>query len=252
MTIEIGTAHAPTPDSVGSKRARLEATAAAAPAAKKVKTERDKLTSDAMSKRQQEAEAVKTDDDSEDILEQMTLWLNQVTNNGGEFVESLQTEIVDSLDKSLKECASIPDDSGLSSLASSSSVDAITIGSSSAWQNSSTMNPTDFSQFTSYGLPEWAMSSMATTPDLLPSSANPSPRSSDGIGPHLPASKAADTAEIFLPKTEPSEGHDSIPQELWRAVDGAESTFYNASDNWKWDQSMPTADQPCASFQEDD
>ncbi|RDX43784.1 hypothetical protein OH76DRAFT_1174999 [Lentinus brumalis] len=248
-------ANAPTPESVGSKRPREEDAAAlsaasAAPAAKKIKTEWDEPPSDAMSKRQQEADAVKTDDEAMKFFEQMTSWLNQVTSNEGESGESLKTEIADSLDEILKAYPSIPDDSGLSSLASSSFIDAITIGSSSPRLNASTVDPADFFDFTSYGLPEEEMGSKAATPDLLPasSSVGPSPGSASETEAHPPASTAADTAKIVDPKTEPSEGVDSIPQELWRAIDGGESAFYNASDNWKWDQPMPAVDQPWAFF----
>ncbi|KAI0714422.1 hypothetical protein C8T65DRAFT_644276 [Cerioporus squamosus] len=248
-------ANAPTPDSVGSKRAREEdatalSTAAAAPAAKKIKTEWDEPPSDAMSKRQQEADAVKTDDDAVKFFEQMSSWLNQVTNNEGEAGESLKTEIADSLDEILKAYPSIPDDGGLSSLASSSFIDAITVGSSSPRQNASTVDPADFFDFTSYGLPEEETGSKAATPDLLPasSSVGPSPGSASETEAHPPASTAADTAKIVDPKAEPGEGVDSIPQELWRAIDGGESAFYNASDNWKWDQPMPAVDQPWAFF----
>lgn len=151
-------ANAPTPDSVGShKRPREDdvavlSAAAAAPAAKKIKTEWDEPPSDAMTKRQQEADAVKTDDDAMKFFEQMTSWLNQVTNNEGESGESLKAEIADSLDEVLKAYPSIPDDSGLTSLASSSFIDAITVGSSSPRLNASSVDPADFFDFTSYGL----------------------------------------------------------------------------------------------------
>ena len=77
-----------------------------------------------------------------------------------------------------------------------------------------------------------------------PSSVGPSPGSASETEGHAPASIAADTATIVDPKSEP--GEDSIPQELWHAIDGGESAFFNASDSWKWDQPMSTVDQPWA------
>ena len=53
--------------------------------------------------------------------------------------------------------------------------------------------------------------------------------------------------KIVDPKTEPSD-RESIPQELWRAIDGGESAFYNSSDNWKWDGTMPSMEQPWAFY----
>ena len=248
-------ANAPTPDSVGSKRAReedaaaLSAAAAAAPAAKKIKTEFDEPTSDAMAKRQAEADAIKTDDEAAKFFEQMSHWLNQVTNEG-DTGESLKTEIADSLDEILKAYPSMTGENGLSSLAGSNFMDAINIGGSSPKQSATTVDPADFFDFTSYGLPEEETGSKAATPDLLPasSSVGPSPGSASETEAHPPASTAADTAKIADPKADPSEGVDAIPQELWRAIDGGESAFYNASDNWKWDQPMPAMEQPWAFY----
>ena len=109
------------------------------------------------------------------------------------------------------------------------------------------MDPGDFFDFTSYGLRE-EEGSKAATPDLVqaPSSVGPSPGSASETEAHPPASTAAaDTAKIVDPKMEPSDG-EPIPQELWRAIDGGESAIYNSSDNWKWEGTMPTMDQPWA------
>lgn len=227
----------------------MSAAAAAAPAAKKIKTEFDEPTSDAMAKRQAEADAIKTDDEAAKFFEQMSHWLNQVTNEG-DTGESLKTEIADSLDEILKAYPSMTGENGLSSLAGSNFMDAINIGGSSPKQSATTVDPADFFDFTSYGLPEEETGSKAATPDLLPasSSVGPSPGSASETEAHPPASTAADTAKIADPKADPSEGVDAIPQELWRAIDGGESAFYNASDNWKWDQPMPAMEQPWAFY----
>ena len=78
------------------------------------------------------------------------------------------------------------------------------------------------------------------------SSVGLSPGSASETEVHHPASTAADTAKIVDPKAEP--GDDAMPQELWRAIDGGESAFYNSTDSWKWDQPMPALEQPWAIY----
>ncbi|KAI0366315.1 hypothetical protein BV20DRAFT_972041 [Pilatotrama ljubarskyi] len=246
-------ASAPTPDaSAGSKRPREEepaapsSSAAAQPAAKKIKTDWDEPPSDTLTKRQEQADAVKTDEDAIKFIEQMSNWLSQVEGDGQ---DSLKSEIADSLGEILKAYPDVPDDGGLSSLAGSSWLDSITVGSASPKQGATTVDPSDFFDFTSYDLPEEDGGSKAATPDLVQasSSVGPSPGSASETEAHPPASSGTDTAKIADPKSEASEG-DAIPQELWRAFDGGESAFYNASDAWKWDQPMPAQDQPWAFY----
>lgn len=66
------------------------------------------------------------------------------------------------------------------------------------------------------------------------SSVGPSPGSASETEGHPSGSFSTDTAKIAEPKGESSE--DTIPHDLWRAFDGGESAFYNASDNLKWDE----------------
>ncbi|KAH9846241.1 hypothetical protein C2E23DRAFT_767284 [Lenzites betulinus] len=252
-------ASAPTPDSaLGSKRPREEdlvgsssSAAAAQPAAKKIKTEWDEPASDAQAKRQAEADAVKTDEDAAKFFEQMSSWLNQVSSDN-EGQVSLKSEIATSLDEILKAYPDVPDDGGLSALAGSSFLDSITVGGASPKAGVATVDPSDFFDFSSYGLPEEDAGSKAATPDLVQasSSVGPSPGSASETEAHPPASSSsADTAKIADAKGgEPGEGVDAISQELYRAFDGGESAFYNASDSWKWDQPMPALEQPWAVF----
>ncbi|KAI9066120.1 hypothetical protein FKP32DRAFT_1589998 [Trametes sanguinea] len=238
-------ASAPTPDaSAGTKRQREEepaaasTSAAAQPAAKKIKTEWDEPPSDILAKRQAQADAVKTEDEAVKFFEQMSSWLNQ------EGEESLKSEIADSLQEILKAYPDVPDDGGLSSLAGSSFFDSITVGSSSPKMGNATVDPSDFFDFTSYGLTDEDSPSKVGTPDLVQtsSSVGPSPGSASETEAHPPASSStADTAKIADPKAESSE---AIPQDLWRAIDGGEAAYYNASDNWSWDKPMPTVEHP--------
>lgn len=247
-------ASAPTPESTSSSKRQREdepatpsTSVAAPPAAKKIKMEFDEPPNDVLAKRQAEADAVKTDEEAIKFFEQMSNWLNQVTSED-DGQDSLKTHIADHLDEILKAYPDMSDDSALSSLAGTSFLDGITIGSSSPRQSAVTVDPSDFFDFTSYGLPEEDSGSKAATPDLVQasSSVGPSPGSASETEAHPSASSSTDTAKIAEPKSESSE--DTIPQELWRAFDGGESAFYNASDNWKWDQPMPAVEQPWAFY----
>ncbi|KAI1797459.1 hypothetical protein LXA43DRAFT_416437 [Ganoderma leucocontextum] len=246
-------ASVPTPEpSTGSKRPREEEPAASTssstpPSAKKIKTEWDEVPSDALSKRQADADGAKTDEDTVKFLEQMSSWLTQIGGEG-DGQDNLKTEIAESLDEILRAYPVAPDD-GMS-LAASSFIDSINVGSSSPRQTA--VDPADFFDFTLYGLPEEDAGSKADTPDLVQasSSVGPSPGSASETEVHLPASAStgADTAKIADPKSEPPSGGDSMSQDLWRAIDGGESAFYNSSDNWKWDQPMQPLDQPWAIY----
>ncbi|KAI0329267.1 hypothetical protein GY45DRAFT_1371691 [Cubamyces sp. BRFM 1775] len=243
-------ASAPTPDaSAGSKRPREEevmvpsAAAPAQPAAKKMKTEFDDPPNNSQAQRQAQADEVKNGDDAVKFFEQISDWLTQMDGTQ----ESINTEIADSLDEILK---TYPTTAEESSFAGSSFFDSITVGSSSPKLDATTVDPSDFFDFSSYGVPEEDTGSKVATPDLVQaSSVGPSPGSASETEAHPPASShTADTAKIVDPKSEPNEGGDAIPQELWRAIDGGESSFYNASDNWKWDQPMAAVDQPWAFY----
>lgn len=187
---------------------------------------------------------MKTEEDTVKFLEQMSSWLTQM---GGESdgQDSLKTEIAESLDEILRAYPVAADD-GMSL----SFIDSINVGGSSS-PKPAAIDPAEFFDFTMYGLSEEDAGSKADTPDLVQasSSVGPSPGSASETEVHLPvsASTGADTAKVVDPKSEPS-GGDSMSQELWRAIDGGESAFYNSSDNWKWDQPMPPLDQPWAIY----
>ena len=245
-------ASAPTPEPMaGSKRPREEEPVASTststpPSAKKIKTEWDDASSDTLLKRQAEADGAKTDEDTVKFLEQMSSWLTQMGGEG-DGQDSLKTEIAESLDEILRAYPVAADD-GMS-LAASSFIDSINVGSSSPRQTA--LDPAEFFDFTLYGLPEEDAGSKADTPDLVQasSSVGPSPGSaSETEHPPASASTGADTAKIVEPKSEPPSGGDSMSQDLWRAIDGGESAFYNSSDNWKWDQPMQPLEQPWAIY----
>ncbi|PIL29872.1 hypothetical protein GSI_08079 [Ganoderma sinense ZZ0214-1] len=235
---------APTPEpSAGSKRPREEEPIASTststpPSAKKIRTDWDDAPSDAPPKR--DAEGVRTEEDPVKLLEQMSSWLE------GDGQDHLRTEIAESLDEILRAYPVAADD-GMSL----SFMDSINVAGCSS-PKPAAIDPAEFFDFTLYGLPEEDAGSKADTPDLVQasSSVGPSPGSASETEVHLPASAStgADTAKIADPKGEPPSGGDSMSQDLWRAIDGGESAFYNSSDNWKWDQTMQPLDQPWAIY----
>ncbi|KAH9945481.1 uncharacterized protein BXZ73DRAFT_38314 [Epithele typhae] len=235
---------APTPEpSSGMKRPREDETGlasgqAVAPAAKKTKSNFDDQPSDVLVKREMEAESIKTDDDASKFFDQMTSWLSQVSGDGDDGQGNLLT-IARTLEDILQPYTTNPDDSGLA---------LSLLGGASPKMGGATVDPADFFDFVSYELPEVDAGSKAATPDLVlgSSSVGPSPGSASETEAHPPASvSAADTAKIAEPKTEES---DSIPSDLWRAIDGGEAGFYNSSQDWKWDQPMAPVDQPWAIY----
>ena len=239
-------ASASTPDaSTSLKRSREEdpstpAGPLVAPAAKKIKTEWDDSPSEVFKKREADLDNVKSDDDAIKFFDQMASWLNQVSSDGDgrDGSNSMQT-IARELEDILQAYPTVPDDGSF--------MDPLAFGGGSPKLNAASVDPADFFDFSSYERPE--TESKAATPDLVQasSSVGPSPGSASETEAHPSVPTAADTAKIVEPKTEPSDG-DAMPPELWQSIDGGESAFFNASDNWKWDQPMNTVDQPWAFY----
>ncbi|KAL1936959.1 hypothetical protein VTO73DRAFT_3254 [Trametes versicolor] len=212
-------ASTPPPESTSSSKRQREdepATPSTSVAArlvvKKIKMEFDEPPSDVLAKRQAEADAVQTDEEAIKFFEQMSNWLNQVTSED-DGQDSLKTHIADHLDEILKAYPDMSDDSALSSLAGTNFLGGITIGSSSPRQSAVTVDPS------------------TSHPTGSRRKIRGSASETEG---HPSGSFSTDTAKIAEPKGESSE--DTIPHDLWRAFDGGESAFYNASDNLKWDE----------------
>ncbi|KAG5641821.1 hypothetical protein DXG03_004140 [Asterophora parasitica] len=207
---------------------------------KRVKTEWDGPPSDAVQKKAEAVENVKTEEDASAFLEQMTE-LIKMAGEGQQ--ESLSSDISETLDQILKGYGTVPEGSETLGHSSLGGLGESSIPSSS----SSTKPPADefveFFDFSSFGTldDDNDDDSKAPTPELVSSSStNPSPESGS----------EADTAHHALLSSTESKTEE-LPDLLrlgpWKEIDGGESAYYQSGD-WKWDSSMPTQEQPWAIF----
>jgi len=204
---------------------------------KRLKTEWDSAPNEALRKKNEAIDSIKTEEDASVFLEQMTAELIKIAANG-ESQGSLSSDISDTLEMILKGYGPIPDIS-----------EAIPLGeSSTAREPSPPAPPMDsFDEFFdfSFGTDD-ENNSKAPTPDLVSSSStNPSPESNHEVDAanHGLSSSSSSALEI---KTE--EQPDHLRLGTWKEIDHGEATYYNSTTEWKWDSPMPSHDQPWAIF----
>lgn len=205
---------------------------------KRVKTEWEGPPSDALKKKTEAVENIKTEEDAYTFLEQMTELIKMAA--GGEGQESLTSDISETLDMLLKGYGTVPE--GSESVTSIGGLPDSLLASSS-----STKPPADefveFFDFSSFGTldDDDDNGSKAPTPELLSSSStNPSPESGS-------EADAAHHALLSSTETKTEELPDLLRLGPWKEVDGGESAYYQSGD-WKWDSPMPTLEQPWAIF----
>lgn len=156
----------------------------------------------------------------------------------GEGQEStLPSDILETLDMILKGYSAAPDGSDGTSVGEGSSTGERVPTPSIAGAD-------EFVEFFDFSLFETEAvdddeGSKAPTPDLVPSSANPSPES----GSEADAAHQALTFSDF--KTE--EPSDPLRLGIFKEVDGGESAYFQSTE-WKWDSPMTTLEQPWAIF----
>lgn len=185
-------------------------------------------------KKEQRVESINTEDASQ-FFERMAGLIRMAGPD-----QPLPSEISDTLDQLLNGYGTSTDvDNGFGSLGEGS-----TLRSSSPVANTSSADAglDSFFDFSSFGMMDDDAESEAPMPDLV-TSANPSPGSDSeaNIGHHPSIS---DIAKIADPKDNGLDGFDPLRLRAWREIDGGETSYYQAVDNFKWDGSMPTADQP--------
>lgn len=241
---------APSPSS-SLKRQREEETPAAsgssgvsnAPSPKKAKTEWDSTPSEALAKKEEQIDNIKSDEDASVFLEQMTELIRLHASNDGQG-DSLTSDISETLDMILKGCGQDPSDSsGASSMAP--------LGLGDASQPSNPLPAADefqdFLDFTSCAAEDPLDPSKPATPDLISSSStNPSPESATDAADAAGLSAASDNARLANLKSD-SDLYDPDPLRLgvWREIDGGESAYYQ-SDKWNWEGPMQALEQPWA------
>ncbi|KAG9315089.1 hypothetical protein JVU11DRAFT_4201 [Chiua virens] len=244
-----------TPSVVGVKRppeddvttltsvAPSEAEASNAPSPKKAKTEWEGEPSEALVKRKQEVENIRSAEDAAAFFDHMKALFDMSAPTDND----ISHDIASTLDQILAGVAQEPADAAATAAALSMH------GAGDAGPPPTALSPhmgpandaflefIDFSSFTT--LDDEDNNSKAPTPDLVPSSeTNLSPESgSEG-------DLSGNTGSPDKAKIEES-GDRSDPLRLGslREIDGGESAYYQV-DNWKWEGSMPTLDQPWAIF----
>ncbi|KAG6877509.1 hypothetical protein C0993_006458 [Termitomyces sp. T159_Od127] len=194
-------------------------------------------TEEAVIKKAEAIENIKTEEDTSAFLEQMTE-LIKMAGEGQQ--EALSSDISETLDQILKGYGSVPD--GQDVLHSLSSFGSL--GEPTSQASTSKPHPDEFVEFFDFSSftaadDENDTDSKAATPEL--SSTGPSPDS---------GSEADSAQHVSLsmeqPKTE--ELPDLLRLGPWKEIDGGESAYYHSADGWKWDSPMPTLEQPWAIF----
>ena len=236
-----------TPNSDASVKRRREeeepVSIQSVPSPKRTKTSSDweESPSEALVKRNEQLEKIKTDEDASKFLEEFSELIKQASTVEGQ--PSMASDISDTLDQILKSYTTGNDFAPTTEMPESSGLAAV------GEHRQPSPSPTggvaisdefgDFFDFSSFA--EDDSGSKAPTPDLVvTSSTNPSPESaSDPTGTPFTMDIAA--------------GEDSTAGDLrrlgiWKEVDGGEGAFFQ-QDHWKFDTPMPTLDQPWAIFQ---
>lgn len=227
-------ASASTPET-STKRRREEdispfaPTVSDAPSPKKLKTEWDGPVSDEVTKKKEEIESIKTDEDANKFFETM---MQAMTASG-----PMAAEISEQIDQILQGCgASASDNLGLLA-------DPLMPPSPLLNNNNSGLGDglNEFFDFSLYGAYEEESPSKVNTPDLVhPTSQNPSPGSTSETE---VLQNGPDVAKIVDPKTEDGTD-DPLRLGIWKEIDGGQGAFHMPSDGWKFDGPMPTHEQP--------
>ncbi|KAI5985987.1 hypothetical protein EDD15DRAFT_2532631 [Pisolithus albus] len=177
-----------------------------APSPKKIRTEWEGEPSEALVKRQQQIENVKTEEDAIAFFDQMRELLAITARADG----SVHTDIAASLSEILAGVSQEPEDAAATAAAISAAREL-----------------------------DEESDSKAPTPELVPSTeANPSPESGSDADPL--------TGSPGKTKIEDSSDHiDLLRLGVLREIDGGEAAHYQ-SDHWKWEGTMQTPEQPWA------
>ena len=243
---------APSPAEPSHKRSReeepTEQTGSTAPSAdaagetpsKRVKTDWENVPDAEPSKRQVEAENIKTPGQAAQFYSDMTqiLELSNDTALPPELHETL-AQLVKTVGNGME----VPDAAG-----------STPMGMSNAGVSSPKIADGDDSFFSFLDFTAFQQDDdKPDTPELVPtSSTNPSPESGAGSETdHPPApttsgsigdrTKIVDSSETE-PKTDLFDfGSESLRLGVWGEIDGGESGYFNSSDMWKWDSMPPSS-----------
>ncbi|KAJ3744198.1 hypothetical protein DFH05DRAFT_1525205 [Lentinula detonsa] len=200
---------------------------------KRAKTEWEGPVSDALQKKNQAVENIKTEEEASQFLQQMAQLIQMA---GAEDQAALSSDISETLEQFLKGYDGGDSSNTFSTLGlnEAGSLDA----SASTSQIPSSNDLTEFFDFSLFSNEEEDESKVGT-PDLVSSSStNPSPESQADADPAHHATALLDVKQ---------EEYDPLRLGTLKEIDGGESAYYQSTD-WKWDGPMPTLDQPWAIF----
>jgi len=207
---------------------------------KRAKLEWESEPSEALRKKSEVLENIKSEEDATAFMAQMTELIKRATEGEGQ--ELLTSDISDTLEMILKGCGTVPnltDGAGNVSLGESSS----SARESSPPPGGSMAELDEFFDF-SFGTVE-DEDSKAPTPDLVSSSStNPSPESNHELEAphHTLSSSSSSTIDV---KTEESSNPPRLG--IWKDVDGGEAAYYQPNE-WKWDSPMGSFEPAWAIF----
>lgn len=193
---------------------------------KRIKTEWDGPPDEALLKKVEEVENVKTEVEATAFYEQMSQLIQMAS--GGE----PNPDLHDTLDSILKGCSPIP-----------GQADLLGLGESSGMRNSpppaQVISMDDFGQFFDFSSFDPDDPAKAGTPDLVSSSStNTSPES---------VISEAETHHMMYADVKLEDFSDPLRMGTLKEIDGGESAYFQSTD-WKYDSPMPTLEQPWAIF----
>ncbi|KAH7884601.1 hypothetical protein F5I97DRAFT_1475989 [Phlebopus sp. FC_14] len=214
-----------------------------APSPKKVKTEWEGETSEALLKKRQEVENIKTDEEAAAFFDRVKELLAMTPSTDND----INSDIASTLDQMLAGVPQEPADAASTAAALSAHGTGDTGPPPTALSphqgplNDALLEFFDFSSYTN--LEDEDSDSKAPTPELVPSSdTNLSPASgSEGEVPGGASSPDKTKVE------DPVDHLDLLRLGSLREIDGGESAYYQ-TENWKWEGAMTTLDQPWAIF----
>lgn len=212
-----------------------------APSPKKVKTEDwEGEPSEGLAKRHQEVENINTDEDANAFMDKMKELVAMTASTDA----GVYDDIAHTLDRILQGAAQDPTHITTSAFASSIGGPLSELSPPAA-PNDAFLEFHEFIDYSRFTTLEDEEDSKAPTPDLVPSSTNPSPQSNPDADQSQGASSPGKT-KIEEPRE--SNHLDILHMGAFKEIDGGESAYYQASD-WKWDSVMPALDQPWAIYQ---
>jgi len=209
---------------------------------KRAKLEWESEPSEALKKKSEALENIKSEEDATAFLEQVTEFIKRASE-GGEGQDSLTSDISETLEMILKGYGTVPnltDGAGNVSLGESSS----SARESTPPPGGSMAELDEFFDF-SFGTVEDEDNSKAPTPDLVSSSStNPSPESNHELeAPHHTLSSSS--SSTIDPKTEELSHPPRLA--MWKDIDGGEAAYYQQNE-WKWDSPMASFEPAWAIF----